>query len=234
MSWRDAVLAALARYADRHSTAVVDRGAFLKEELAAMVRATGSRGATPHKTVDRHLQEVRDAGVVRFLSRGRYLLLDREVRVDAEDYDGETLEGLLEAGRLLLPDVPTGDRTARTRRRRGQAKLRRLNRAAYGGRCAACDVTDRRLLVTSHIVRWADAPKHRGRLANVLCLCRPHDALFEEGYWSLGDDLTVIVRHNVGSITLRDLLTRHTRFRPPARFPPTPAFLAAHRARVGL
>jgi predicted restriction endonuclease len=28
-------------------------------------------------------------------------------------------------------------------------------------------------------------------LSNVICLCRFHDALFEQGYWSLANDLSV-------------------------------------------
>ena len=45
-------------------------------ELSTIIAETGSEGATPHKTLDRELQQLRDAGVLRFVDdRGTYRLL---------------------------------------------------------------------------------------------------------------------------------------------------------------
>jgi hypothetical protein len=89
------------------------------------------------------------------------------------------------------------------------------------------------LLVASHIVGWAEAPEHRGDLSNVICLCRIHDALFEAGYWSLGNDLELLKRKTVTSRTLRQILDGMTSFRLPLDFPPAGRFLSCHRQKAG-
>lgn len=92
---------------------------------------------------------------------------------------------------------------------------------------------DPALLVASHVVGWAEAPEYRGNLSNVICLCRIHDALFEAGYWSLGDSLELSKREAVPSRTIRDLLDAMMSFRPPLEHPPAQRFLKRHRERAG-
>jgi hypothetical protein len=75
MSWRDAVLAALHRFSDRHATRVIGRQEFLAEELERIIGDTGSQGQTPDQTVSRVLQELRDEGLLEFLNAGEYQLL---------------------------------------------------------------------------------------------------------------------------------------------------------------
>jgi Arc/MetJ-type ribon-helix-helix transcriptional regulator len=75
--WRDAVLNALMRFSTRHGTKEIRRSHFLAEELDALVRQTHSRGRTPEMTVSRVLQELRDAGAIEFISKGRYRLLEK-------------------------------------------------------------------------------------------------------------------------------------------------------------
>jgi len=62
------------------------------------------------------------------------------------------------------------------------------------------------LLVASHVVGWAESVEDRGILANVICLCRIHDALFEAGYWSLSDGLDVLKKARLKSKTVRRIL----------------------------
>src|SRR5438876_223394 len=83
------------------------------------------------------------------------------------------------------------------------------------------------------IVPWADAPDHRGRLDNVICLCRFHDVLFEEGYWSLADDLSVIKRPRTLGRPIRLLLDHMDAFRRPSSFAPALEFIGYHRQRFG-
>ena len=61
-SWKSAVVTALQRYSKRHASPQIDRAAFLREELVAMIAATTSAGRTPAQTVSRVLQELRDEG----------------------------------------------------------------------------------------------------------------------------------------------------------------------------
>jgi hypothetical protein len=92
---------------------------------------------------------------------------------------------------------------------------------------------DTALLVASHVIPWAIAPDARGDLANIICLCRFHDALFEVGYFSLTDNCAVLHRPLIKSTTVRSLLPGHLSFRFPREFPPNPAYLSIHRERHG-
>jgi hypothetical protein len=234
MKWRDAVLVSLRAFCARHGTRAVDRQTFLAEELDAVVAATASVGLTPQQTLSRHLQELRGEGLVQFLGNGNYLLLDSSLDAESEDLPAEALDLAIQAGRLRLGRVETEDRLALSRRRKGQDRVRALSLDDYGGECAVCDVEDPELLIASHILRWADAPEQRGELANVLCLCRFHDALFERGYWSLTDELKLVKRSAGQSRMVAVVLDAALRFRPPRAFPPNPAYLRQHRSRSQL
>jgi len=156
------------------------------------------------------------------------------INVEDQDLTDGEIDDALRANRLRIGMVPTDSHEALTRQRRGQARIRTLTVINYRGSCAVCDVTDRDLLVASHIVRWADSPEQRGDLSNVICLCRIHDALFEIGYWSLDDGLRPLKRASVASDTIRRLLEAMTSFASPLEYSPGAAALAQHRQRVGL
>lgn len=232
MKWREAVLKSLNEYAVRHDTRVVPRQEFLSEELTAIVSAVGSRGKTPHQTLSRILQEFRDEGLIEFLSPGQYLLLDAPISVEAEDLTQEALDIAIRANKLLIGNIETDSVVATVRRRIGQDRVRVLTVDQYSKECAVCDVSDGNLLVASHILRWADSPEHRGNLTNVLCLCKPHDSLFETGYWTLRDDYSLLANSSVESKTIRWLTSRR-QCRVPTQFPPNIEFIRAHRQRFG-
>ncbi len=233
MTWRDAVLASLHAYSARHATRVVRRGVFRDEELSRIVAATGATGATPWQTMSRVFQGLRDEGLVELLTPGSYLLLDTPIDAESEPLSNKAIDFAILAGRLRMGRVQTGVSVGQARRRRGQARLRQLSPAGYGGRCAVCDVSTPDLLVASHIVRWADAPDHRGDLQNVLSLCRFHDTLFERGDWSLADDYVVLTRPTPAGQVVTAVLAAVGEFRPPTRHPPAATFLREHRRRTG-
>lgn len=233
MQWRDAVLDSLRSYSERHNTRIVERQSFIAHELSTITAATNSVGATPKYTLSRILQELRDDGLLEFLEPGHYLLLDAPVDIESEDLTDEAIDFALKANKLRLGRVETATEIAGTRRRKGQDRLRRLVVEDYGTRCAICDIDDSNLLIASHIVGWADAPEHRGDLANVICLCRIHDALFENGYWSLDDEFHVLRLGNSKSDMIRLVLDHSQSFRQPALFQPGRRFLQAHRSRFG-
>lgn len=232
--WRDSVLDALARLSGRRGGDVIDRQALIAEELPRIVAETESRGATPHQTLSRVLQDLRDEGLLEFLGNGQYRLTGRPVDIEAVDLSDEQIDAALRRRLLRFGQAETGTELAASRRRRGQERLRALTLDNYGYRCALCDVTERSLLVASHILGWAEAPDARGDLSNILCLCRFHDALFELGYWSLTNDLGVLTRSGLESTTLRALLAAGLTFRRPRLYSPAPAYLTHHRKRHGL
>jgi len=71
--WPAAVLGALQRAAGRSSNRVTRR-ALIAEELPRIIAETDSQGSTPHQTLSRVLQDLRDQGRIRFLGRGSYAL----------------------------------------------------------------------------------------------------------------------------------------------------------------
>jgi hypothetical protein len=166
---------------------------------------------------------------------GVWELRDQGAPINVEDRDltDDEIDQALGTNRLRIGIVPTDSQQALMRQRRGQARIHTLTVENYEGRCAVCDVTDRALLVASHVVGWAEAPEHRGDLSNVICLCRIHDALFEAGYWSLGDSLDLSKREAVTSKTICDVLDGMISFRPPLEHPPARRFVKRHRERAG-
>jgi hypothetical protein len=90
-------------------------------------------------------------------------------------------------------------------------------------------VCDPHLLVASHIVPWADAPDAQGDPGNLICLCRFHDALFQNGYWSLQDDLSVVRRLPLGGHTVQLLLPETMSFVHPIGRRPDYNYLRLHR-----
>jgi hypothetical protein len=233
-SWKSAVVSALQRYSRRHESLQIDRGAFLSEELPAMIAETASAGRTPAQTVSRVLQELRDEGRLFFSASGVYVINGAAINAVGEEFPDDVLEHAAQSGTLVLADVSTSDAISQSRTRRGMAAVRRATLLNYRGCCALCDIADDQLLVASHIARWADRPDARGQLANVICLCRVHDPLFELGYFALTDELAVMWRPTIDSVAIRtwaDLCTGP--FRPPMQQAPSSAFLQEHRMRVG-
>jgi hypothetical protein len=231
MKWRDAVLSSLHAYCQRRGTRIVQRQLFIAEELDSIIAATGSVGATPQQSLSKNLQQLRDEQLLEFLGPGEYLLLDSPIDVEKEELTDEAIDHALRANRLRLGVVPTDSQDALVRQRRGQARIHTLTVEQYGQTCAVCDVTDRQLLIASHIVGWAESPENRGDLSNVICLCRMHDALFETGYWSLNDELVILKKQRVNSTTIQLLLQRMDLFRLPSAHPPAQAFVRRHRER---
>jgi hypothetical protein len=151
------------------------------------------------------------------------------VDVEASDLSDRDIEAAILDGRLRFGMVETSTPEALTRQRRGQDVLRKLTLQNYGNRCAVCDVSDPQLLRASHVVGWAERAETRGDLGNVMCLCAFHDCLFENGYWSLDDQLRVVVRPEVSCETIRQLLPNGLVFRNPAPHPIRAEFLLHHR-----
>jgi putative restriction endonuclease len=52
------------------------RRALIEAELSRIVVETGSSGATPDMTLSRELQELRDGGMIEFVERGTYRLIE--------------------------------------------------------------------------------------------------------------------------------------------------------------
>lgn len=74
-SWSEAVASAVQRHVAKTGSRVFTRQALMEAELDAIVADTGSAGATPHQTLSRELQALRDAGLLEFVDQGTYRFL---------------------------------------------------------------------------------------------------------------------------------------------------------------
>lgn len=74
--WSEVVEEAVRRHVDSTGVPVFTRQELQEAELDRIVSETGSEGATPHQTLSRELQQLRDAGVLEFVDdRGTYQLI---------------------------------------------------------------------------------------------------------------------------------------------------------------
>ena len=74
--WSEVVEEAVRRHVEGTGDLVFTRQELFDAELNRIVGETGSDGATPHKTLDRELQQLRDVGVLEFVDdRGTYRLI---------------------------------------------------------------------------------------------------------------------------------------------------------------
>jgi hypothetical protein len=118
------------------------------------------------------------------------------------------------------------------KRRSGQDFFRRMIIASYDESCALSGISDRRLLVASHIARWADDKARRLDPTNGICLNPLLDRAFDSGLIAFGDDLRVLVAGEAEG-RLRDYLRERCApsLRLPSRFLPDRALIRAHHDR---
>ncbi len=95
----------------------------------------------------------------------------------------------------IRQDNSTSETLRQVKQRIGQAQFSKAVKENYQYKCCFpdCSISDHRFLIGSHIARWVDNPDKRGNTSNGLCLCPIHDKAFENGYFSLDDDLCVIL-----------------------------------------
>ena len=69
--------------------------------------------------------------------------------------------------------------------------------------CCISNITEKDLLVASHIVPWADKKETRIDPVNGLCLSPLYDKLFDLGYFTLTDDLIIRVFNDTSKRTVK-------------------------------
>jgi hypothetical protein len=141
---------------------------------------------------------------------------------------------------LVVPDDFTGEtRQVLTQQRIKQHFFRRAVLASYRGRCCMSGVSDKQLLIASHIVPWSKDKANRLNPSNGLCLSAWHDRAFDKGFITLSDDFQILLSQQV--LTSKDAFVDETlkqlagrTIELPERFLPEPAFLQRHREEIFL
>ncbi|OYU15859.1 MAG: hypothetical protein CFE37_03590 [Alphaproteobacteria bacterium PA4] len=169
VTWRDAVWSAIQRMDS--AGAAFTRQQLMQQELAAIVQAVGSTGATPAQTLSRVLQELRDDGVLIFDGQGSYRVAAGVITQTVEEAVAT------EAWRLQKARV-------------GQGPFRAALLDRWGGRCPLTGISEPALLRASHIVPWNRCETDAERLnpENGLLLSALWDAAFDRGLVTFADD----------------------------------------------
>ena len=148
----------------------------------------------------------------------------------------ERLQQPIEAvAQIKVDDLPRAgvEREAVVRVRVNQAFFRKRILSAYEFRCCVSGITNRELLVASHIVPWSQDPANRLNARNGLCLNALHDRAFDRGLMWIDDELNVRfgARLQDGRMRGLDWLLAFNG-KPldlPKHFRPDPELLARHR-----
>jgi len=135
---------------------------------------------------------------------------------------------------LRLSDYTGETREALVQQRIKQDFFRRAVLASYRGRCCISGLSDRRMLVASHIVPWREDKANRLNPSNGLCLSAIHDKAFDCHLFSLTDDARVVLSPQIKSS--KDAFIREVfwsvegkSIELPERFRPDTSFLQRHR-----
>lgn len=112
--------------------------------------------------------------------------------------------------------------------------FRRTVLASYHGQCCISGVTDKRLLVASHIVPWHEDKTSRLNPSNGLCLSAIHDKAFDRHLFSLSDDGRIVLSEalRASGDTFLQTVFWPIEDKPidmPERFKPNSAFIRKHR-----
>lgn len=150
---------------------------------------------------------------------------------------GKTIEATAGIDTDDLPD-PGIEREAIVRLRVKQSFFRRRVLSAYCFRCCVTGLTNRQLLVASHIVPWAEDATHRLNPKNGLCLNALHDRAFDRHLMWIEPDFVVRVSQKLcrDSDTSNQTMDWLMSFdgKPlllPRNFQPDAGFLAKHAGR---
>lgn len=135
-------------------------------------------------------------------------------------------------------DYSGENKSIRTTARVGQSFFRNAVLSAYNGKCCITGLSDKRLLVASHIIPWREDEFNRLNPRNGLLLSMLHDKAFDLGIITINDDMTIrvskkdVVRDNYfkSSIEFYD----GEQISLPEKFQPHTDFLTYHRENIFL
>lgn len=183
--WRQAVWGAVQRRATNGS---VTRAELIEFELDHIVREVGSKGATPHQTLSRELQDLRDTGVLIFDGEGRYTIASGLADKAVEEAVATEVWRLQKA-------------------RRGQSRFREEVMEYWSGSCPLTGISEPDLLRASHIVPWNRCKAETDRLDpdNGLLLSSLWDAAFDRGLISFNDGGAAMSTPQISEATMRHM-----------------------------
>ena len=238
MTWTESTIKAIQDLTARNRRPTFSRQELISQELDNITsRLSVTVGKTPAQTLSRELQNIRDSGLLCFLSKGEYYFVgnNQEILQISEnavsDFDDVVSYCSLH-NKLSFRHVDTSNQYQLTKVRKGQQEIRKIGIENYNTKCAFCTINESSLLVASHISRWSDNADGRGDLENVICMCRFHDQLFENGFFTIDKDLNVRITYKGNDETINYLLNTAKVMTKPKVHLPNQKYILEHHARI--
>jgi hypothetical protein len=94
-------------------------------------------------------------------------------------------------------DYAINNKLMEIKARQKQSKFRKSVLNNFENRCCITGISEKDLLIASHIIPWAAKVETRLDPANGLCLFVLYDALFDQGYFSLDNNYKIIIPNNI-------------------------------------
>jgi len=130
-------------------------------------------------------------------------------------------------------DYSIENRKMEIKARQKQSMFRAKVLGNFGHRCCVSDTIEENFLIASHIVPWAERIQSRLDPSNGLCLSYIYDKLFDEGYFSLRNDLRIIISKRTSDLSkgIQDILIsiEGEKIREPKIYPIANEYLEYHR-----
>lgn len=135
--------------------------------------------------IKNHILSIRNTNKTRNISEyysAPKTILTHQIRIDANDYAIENAKREVQV-------------------RLKQSIFRKKVLDNFNNRCCLTGITESDLLVASHIIPWA--AKVEGRLSphNGLCLSVLYDKLFDKGYFTLNNELKVLITPRIDRLS---------------------------------
>ena len=136
-----------------------------------------------------------------------------------------------------LTDFTGETRKALVQQRVKQGFFRRAVLSSYRDRCCISGVSEKRLLVASHIVPWSEDKANRLNPSNGLCLSAIHDKAFDSHLFTLTDDWCIVLSKTLKATKddfLREVFwpIEEQPIELPERFAPDATLIEKHRQNM--
>jgi putative restriction endonuclease len=155
--------------------------------------------------------------------------MNEDVPENHSDGFGEASQSLYEYSDNYFSD----NTIVLSKSRNGQNIFRKIVLASYNEACAISGITDKRVLVASHIAPWASHETRRLDPRNGICLNALWDKAFDRGLISFSDSFEILYSNDITQNDHEIFSSMSPKFRPPEKFQPDCELLEAHRKKFG-
>lgn len=180
---------------------IISLGKLIGRTAGACSRKLGNFSRLDPELKKRNVQGLRNGAKLDIAVWEEYMF-DREKLVIESEYLKEQFRkrktdfSLSQTQEIIRKDKET-ERFAQIKQRVGQSFFRNELLSCYKNQCCVSGVSDSRLLIASHILKWSEHEDERLNPKNGLLLNAFHDKCFELGMFTIDQDFRILVNPKV-------------------------------------